>query len=195
MNVSSGVHRCLGDSAAEGSQAGSRHAHRYQLERASPKIVDHRAGLCRRGEDGQCQLRTAWTLLRQPAFPPSPPLLPTAVSHPALSGARDDSELLEKAQRIHHDPLLGDLAAVQPEDLYRLEPDLTPSRWHADELAPVRTPHKNPYGHEIILSNELFGPHMEIREGAQHPSDELQLRCGSIHIRQIGVVPKVIRRQ
>jgi hypothetical protein len=91
--------------------------------------------------------------------------------------------------------LLGDLPAVQAEDLHRLESDLTPSRRHADEVALVRTPHSDPYGHVIVLSNELFGLYVEIRKGSQHSSDEFQLRCGSIHIRQVGVVPNVIRRQ
>jgi hypothetical protein len=44
---------------------------------------------------------------------------------------RDGTELLEKAQRIHQNPLLGDLAAGQAEDLHRLEPDLTSRRRHA----------------------------------------------------------------
>jgi hypothetical protein len=58
-----------------------------------------------------------------------------------LSRGRYDSELLEKAQRIHHNPLLRDLVAGRTEDLRRLECDLTASRRYAQERAPVRAPH------------------------------------------------------
>jgi hypothetical protein len=112
---------------------------------------------------------------------------PTGISK-ELAWPWDGSELLEQAQRVHHDPLLGELAVRQAIALHRLDDHRSAGARDTQELALVGALDQIPGSHQVALGDQLLDLEVEVRECGQIAGDELSLRLRSDDVGQVGVV-------
>jgi len=105
-----------------------------------------------------------------------------------LAWSWDGAELLEQAQRVHHDPLLGELAARQAIALHRLDGHRPAGAGDTQELALVGALNKIAGSHQVALGDQLLDLEMQVRESGQIAGDELPLRLRSNDVGQVGVM-------
>jgi hypothetical protein len=103
----------------------------------------------------------------------------------ALAWPWDGAELLEQAQRVHHGPLLGELAARQAVALHRLDGHLSAAARDAQELPSVGALHQIAGSHQVALGDQLLDLEVEVWEGGQIVGDVLSLRLRSDDVGEV----------
>jgi hypothetical protein len=103
----------------------------------------------------------------------------------ALAWPWDGAELLEQAQRVHHDPLLGELAARQAVALHRLDGHRPAGARDTQELASVRALNQIAGSDQVALGDQLLDLEVKVWEGGEVVGDVLPLRLRSDDIGQV----------
>jgi hypothetical protein len=94
---------------------------------------------------------------------------------------------VEQAQRVHHDPLLGELAARQAIALHRLDGHRPAGARDPRELTLVCALNQVPGSHQVALGDQLLDLEVQVWEGSQVVGEMLSLRLRSDDVGQVGV--------